>query len=142
MIKLNYKAIFSILILLNVANCSSHKSTSNDDSLVNVIDLNQAILTDRDNTVIIDVRSRESYNLGHIPKAINIPFSKLNSFKNAQQAKTFGLRSDVNNYVYCYHEGCALGPRAVKKFISLGYPSKEIKGGFKTWKERKLPIDQ
>jgi rhodanese-related sulfurtransferase len=37
---------------------------------------------------------------------------------------------------------CNLGEKAAKKFTSLGYPVKEMVGGFEEWKRHKLPIEK
>lgn len=92
------------------------------------------------NVTIIDVRSEEDYAKSHIKGAINIPFNKHSAFKGDE--KEFPeLRKDGFNYVYCYDAFCNLGMMACKKFSSLGYPVKEVKGGFEEWKNHKYPVE-
>lgn len=91
------------------------------------------------NVTIIDVRSAKSFAEGHIPGAINIPFDRFNSFEGTEKEYP-GLKKDGFNYVYCYELQCNLATKACMKFASLGYPVKEIKGGYNAWVEHKYPV--
>lgn len=91
--------------------------------------------------VIVDVRTEDAYKTGHIPRAINLPFKKYNSFEG-NETEFPGLRKDAYNYVYCYESGCNLGQKAAKKFASLGYPVREVVGGYASWKDHKYPIEK
>ena len=93
------------------------------------------------NVTIVDVRAAKDFAKGHIPGAINIPFEKYNGFEGAE-TEFPGLRKDGFNYIYCYEQLCNLSQMAAKKFASLGYPVKEIAGGFDAWKEQKNPIEK
>ena len=93
------------------------------------------------NVTIIDVRDEKSFAEGHIPGAINMPAKKYNNFAGAE-TEFPGLRKDGFNYVYCYENLCSLAQKAAKKFASLGYPVKEIAGGFEEWKEHQYPIEK
>lgn len=91
--------------------------------------------------VIIDLRKKEHFDQGHIPYAVNLPFNEYEGFEGEQ--KDFpGLSKNKINYVYCYELLCNLSQKAARKFASLGYPVKEIKGGFKSYKERGYPIEK
>jgi rhodanese-related sulfurtransferase len=37
---------------------------------------------------------------------------------------------------------CNLAQKAAKKFASLGYPVKEMAGGFTEWEKKKYPIEK
>lgn len=91
--------------------------------------------------VIVDVRDEDSYKSGHIPKSINLPFKKYNSFEG-NETEFPGLRRDAYNYIYCYEGACNLSQKAAKKFASLGYPVKEVVGGYASWKDHKYPIEK
>lgn len=93
------------------------------------------------NVTIIDVRGEKDFKEGHIPGAINVPFEKYNGFEGADTHFS-GLSKAGYNYVYCYQLLCNLGAKAAKKFAQLGYPVKEIKGGFKSWEEADYPIEK
>lgn len=91
--------------------------------------------------VIVDLRREEHFNKGHIPNAINLPYDKYDSFEG-NQSNFPGLSKDKINYVYCYELFCNLGQKAAKKFASLGYPVKEMKGGFASYEEHSYPIEK
>lgn len=93
------------------------------------------------NVTIIDLRDPKSFAKGHIPGAINMPWSEHNSFDGTETAFP-QLRKDGYNYVYCYELLCNLGEKAAKKFASLGYPVKVIAGGFNEWKKHKNPVEK
>ena len=91
--------------------------------------------------VIIDLRKKEHFDKGHIPVAINIPFDKFDGFEGVQ-TEFPGLSKDKINYLYCYELFCNLSQKAAKKFASLGYPVKEVKGGFEAWKDHDYPVQK
>lgn len=91
--------------------------------------------------VIVDLRRKENFEQGHIPGAINIPFDKFNDFEG-QQTEFSGLSKNKINYLYCYEHLCNLSQKAAKKFASLGYPVKEVEGGFKAWEEHNYPVEK
>lgn len=96
----------------------------------------------QDKTItIVDVRSAKDYAEGHIPGAINIPYDKYNGF-HGNETEFKGLRKDGYNVVYCYELLCNLAKEAAIKFASLGYPVKEMQGGFNSWKEKGNPIEK
>ena len=103
--------------------------------------INRAIKEKMPNINIIDVRSAEAFRKGHIPGAINIPSEKYSGFEG-NETDIPGLRKDAFNCIYCYSATCNLSQKAAKKFASLGYPVKEIAGGYKAWiEEYKFPVE-
>lgn len=92
------------------------------------------------NVIIVDVRSAKDYAKGHIPGAINIPWEAHAGF-DGNETEFPELSKDKYAYVYCYQLLCNLGQKAAKKFASLGYPVKEIVGGFDEWKKEGNPIE-
>ena len=106
----------------------------NDDHKHRVSVLNQ-------NITLVDVRAAKNYAEGHVPGAINLPFDKFSRFEGTE--KEFPeLRKDGFNYIYCYELGCNLATKAARKLASLGYPVKEMKGGFNAWKDHSYPIEK
>lgn len=93
------------------------------------------------NVTIVDLRSAKEFAKGHIPGAINVPHDKYNNFEGAE-ADFPGLKKDGFNYVYCYSLLCNLSQKAAMKFASLGYPVKEVVGGFSEWKKHKYPLEK
>ena len=93
------------------------------------------------NVTIVDVRSEADFAKGHIPGAVNIPWEKHESF-DGSETEFPELRKDGYNYIYCYEHLCNLAQKAAKKFASLGYPVKEMVGGFTEWKSHKNPVEK
>jgi rhodanese-related sulfurtransferase len=93
------------------------------------------------NVTIVDVRSAADYAKGHIPGAVNVPWEKHDSFDGPDLVFP-ELRKDGFNYVYCYTGLCNLSQKAAKKFASLGYPVKEIVGGYEEWVAEKNPVEK
>jgi len=77
---------------------------------------------------LIDVRSRESYQAGHIPGAKMIPFEE---FK--MRMPEFSEFKD--NLVYCYSQTCQLADHAARWLADKGYPVKLLIGGFDAWEK-------
>jgi len=77
---------------------------------------------------IIDVRTSQDYEAGHIPMAVSIPKDELE--KNLNK-----LSKNEITIVYCYNEQCHLGYSACMKLAELGYPVMHLDGGFKVWSE-------
>ena len=98
------------------------------------VELNRWIKTGEDNLVVVDVRAAEDYAKGHIPGAINIPKDR---WDNPQ-----GLRKDKTNVVYCYTQQCHLAANACVRFAGRDFPVMELEGGFETWKEHELDIEE
>ena len=84
---------------------------------------------------IVDVREAEDYEKGHIPGAVNLPKA---SWENAARS----LSKDKTNVVYCYSQQCHLAANACVAFASKGFPVMELEGGFETWQENKLRVEQ
>ncbi len=90
--------------------------------------------------IIVDLRRKKHFDKGHIPGAINLPFDKYDGFEGSQ-SEFPGLSKNKINYLYCYELLCSLSQKAAKKFAIFGYPVKEVKGGFKAWKDHAYPIE-
>jgi rhodanese-related sulfurtransferase len=84
--------------------------------------------------VVIDVRTSEEFEAGHIPGAVNIPFDEV---------ATRISELDAPNGVALY---CMVGPRARKGETALlhaGYASVlHLEGGLAAWQEAGLPVER
>lgn len=107
----------------------------------NPFGVHNAIKNKQQNVTIVDVRAARDYAAGHIPGAINVPYDKWSGFEGPE-TEIPGLRKDGYNYVYCYELLCNLSQKAAKKFATLGYPVKEMKGGFDAWKSHHYPVEK
>jgi rhodanese-related sulfurtransferase len=109
------------------------------DFKTNPYGVNRIIDGGAKNVTIVDVRAAKDFANGHIPGAINIPYDQYNGFEGSE-TNFSGLRKNGFNYIYCYEHLCNLAQKAAKKFASLGYPVKEMVGGFEEWKNHKYSI--
>jgi rhodanese-related sulfurtransferase len=98
------------------------------------VELDKWIKAAEDNLVVVDVREAEDFAKGHIPGAINIP--------REQWDRAQGLTRDKTNVVYCYTQQCHLAANACAQFAARGYPVMELEGGFETWKQYQLEIEE
>ena len=97
---------------------------------------NSVLLMNREACTIIDVRSEEKFNVGHIPNAVNIPYNKLPEMidKLKKQPKKTIL-------IYCgsgNSSGKAMKLLNQKEFESV----MSIEGGFSEWVKSQLPVSQ
>lgn len=98
-------------------------STSN---LVNLIN--------RENAVVIDIRDKKEFNLGHIAGAINIPYSQLDS-------RVSELEADKEKPVVVV---CKMGQNsgaAGRKLKAQGFTNvRRLSGGMSEWTASGLPL--
>jgi len=77
--------------------------------------------------VLLDVRSREAFEKGHLPGALNIPHATLTEQRLAEYAP------DTLFVTYCAGPHCNASTRAAIRIASLGRPVKEMIGGTTGW---------
>ncbi|MFC5264900.1 rhodanese-like domain-containing protein [Kribbella qitaiheensis] len=85
--------------------------------------------------VLVDSRSQESWDQGHVAGAIHLPTSEI----AARAASVVPAGTAV--VTYCWGPGCNGGTRAALEFAKLGYPVKEMIGGFEYWSREGLPVE-
>ncbi|OUU80113.1 MAG: hypothetical protein CBC38_01585 [Gammaproteobacteria bacterium TMED78] len=107
-----------------------------DFKIVNVTELNKINQASEENNLLLDVRTKEEFNLGHIPNAINISHDLL--------LTNINLLSDhkkKNIYVYCRS-----GPRAglvINELLNNGFNNIiDVEGDFLSWVNAELPIEK
>ncbi|MEU9409323.1 rhodanese-like domain-containing protein [Streptomyces sp. NPDC048281] len=93
-----------------------------------VSDVAAALAADGDpGFVVLDSRSTESWDQGHIPGAVHLPTALI-----PEQAA--GLLDRARPVVtYCWGPGCNGATRAALALAELGYQVKEMLGGFEYW---------
>ena len=108
------KIISLIVCVLLLTACGSSYQT---------IDSNKAMELIENDAVVIDVRSNEEYNTGHIEDSINIPVDTITT-----------VDYDKETVIIVY---CATGMRsanAAKELINLGYTNVyNLDGGLINW---------
>ncbi|MER7110710.1 rhodanese-like domain-containing protein [Streptomyces sp. NPDC000229] len=93
-----------------------------------VSDVAAALAADGDpGFVVLDSRSTESWDQGHIPGAVHLPTALI-----PEQAEQL-LDKAVPVVTYCWGPGCNGATRAALALAELGYQVKEMLGGFEYW---------
>ncbi|KUN19372.1 sulfurtransferase [Streptomyces corchorusii] len=85
--------------------------------------------------VVVDSRSTESWDQGHIPGALHLPTALI-----PEQAARL-LDRDVPVVTYCWGPGCNGATRAALALAELGYRVKELLGGFEYWAREGFPYE-
>ena len=85
--------------------------------------------------VVADSRSQESWDQGHVAGAIHLPTDEI----AARAAEVIPPGATV--VTYCWGPGCNGAHKAALEFAKLGYPVKEMIGGFEYWAREGLPIE-
>lgn len=84
--------------------------------------------------VVIDTRSLESWEQGRARGAVHIAKPDMAALIPAYPAGTSFV-------VYCWGPGCNGATRAGLIIAELGYPVKEMIGGFEYWAREGFPVD-
>jgi rhodanese-related sulfurtransferase len=91
----------------------------------------------REDFVLIDVLSRESYQREHLPGAVNIPVNEVNEESVAR------LPKDKDIVVYCGSFECMASSMAARKIEELGFTRViDFEGGIADWKEAGYPVEK
>jgi rhodanese-related sulfurtransferase len=85
--------------------------------------------------VLIDSRSQESWDQGHVPGALHLPTREISS------RAAIVVPDGVSVVTYCWGPACNGATRAALEFAKLGYPVKEMIGGFEYWVREGLPVE-
>lgn len=86
--------------------------------------------------VVIDARTTEYYQRGHIPGAISFPHRTMN------EASTARLDRSKTYVTYCDGIGCNASTKGAYRLASLGFKVKELLGGLDFWLRDGHPIAQ
>lgn len=85
--------------------------------------------------VVVDVRNKDAYNLGHIKGSISMPLAEMPARYNE-------LPKNKTIVVYCWSHECMLGPTSSALLTKLGVKNiKELRIGWCEWSERGYPIE-
>lgn len=87
-----------------------------------------------ESVVVLDVRPREEYLLGHLPNAVNIPLEEL-----ADRLGELPRKLDI--VAYCRGPYCVLSSEAVTLLRSRGRQARNLTAGFPEWKAAGLSIE-
>lgn len=117
-----------IFLIFTVTGCSAAQKKETNMRAAEVITAQQAkeIMEKEEDFVILDVREQDEYRAGHIPGAILIPYTEIES--RAEEELT-----DKDRLILVY---CRSGRRsaiAAASLISMGYTNVKDFGGIIDW---------
>jgi rhodanese-related sulfurtransferase len=84
--------------------------------------------------VVIDARSRQAYENGHIPGAVSFPHREMTADSTAP------LDRGTVYVVYCDGIGCNASTKGAYKLSHLGLRAKELLGGLDWWRRDGYPV--
>ncbi|TJZ59252.1 rhodanese-like domain-containing protein [Streptomyces piniterrae] len=90
-------------------------------------DVHGALAAGATDFVVVDSRSTEAWDQGHVPEAVHLPTARI-----PQDAAQL-LDPAVPVVVYCWGPGCDGATRAALALSRLGYRVKEMLGGIEYW---------
>lgn len=79
----------------------------------------------RPNVLIIDLRNKEEYDVGHIPSAVNIPYEDLDDQKS---------KLPRNNLLIFYCDRGNISLLAARDLMKDGYNIKSLYGGLRAYR--------
>lgn len=85
---------------------------------------------DRRDSLVIDLRSRETYAKSHVRGAVNIPYGEINEHTEFPENKTLVL--------YCDRGGASL--LLARQLAKKGHQTRSVIGGFEAYRGRNLVI--
>jgi rhodanese-related sulfurtransferase len=92
-------------------------------------DVYAALTAGHSGFVVLDVRSPESFGMGHVPGAINLPHARI-SERNLSE-----YPPDTLFVVYCNGPHCNGADRAAVRLARLGRSVKKMIGGVAGWND-------
>jgi rhodanese-related sulfurtransferase len=99
-----------------------------------VSDVHAALQAGTPGFVLLDSRSREAWDQGHVPGAVHLPGREVAARAEAE------LDRSVPVVTYCWGPGCNGATRAALALSLLGYRVREMIGGFEYWAREGLPV--
>lgn len=90
-------------------------------------DVHHAIVNDRIDFVLLDVRGEEAFQKGHIKGAVSLPHARI----TAERLKDYP--PDTLFVVYCAGPHCNATEKAAIRLARLGRPVKKMIGGVTGW---------
>ena len=99
-----------------------------------VSDVHAALESGDSGFVLIDSRGEAAWEQGHIAGALHLPTREI-----ALRAVEH-VPAGTPVVTYCWGPGCNGATRAALEFARLGYPVKEMLGGYEYWVREGFPV--
>lgn len=97
-------------------------------------DVHEAMKNGNYDFVLLDVRSPQLFQTGHVPGAVNLPHGRIN------ERNLDAYASDTLFVVYCGGPHCNGADRAAVNLARLGRKVKKMIGGIEGWKDEGLDL--
>ncbi len=99
------------------------------------VDRDQLLAKVREGSVVVlDVRPREEYLAGHLPRALSVPLKEL-------ERRLEELPRDREIVAYCRGPYCVLAVEAVEILRARGFTAFRLEDGVPDWRARGLPVE-
>ena len=121
------KLVCIVLALLLLTACGQEKENKQEATYMNIT-AKQAkeIMDSRQDYIILDTRTQEEYEQGHIPGAILIPHDQIKDLAE-------GLLPDKDQLILVYCRSGRRSKLAAQDLLSLGYTNIKEFGGIIDW---------
>ena len=94
-----------------------------------------AKVANKEDIIILDVRSEDSYMVKHIKGAVNIPYREF-------EGRTGELDSSKEIIIYCSNYDCGLSMNAVTLLVRSGFKNVfALEGGIESWQDKGYPVE-
>lgn len=121
------KLVFLFVVMLCLAACGRTQETIQEAVYVNITATEaKKIMDTQDGYIVLDTRTQEEYDEGHIPGAIVIPYDEITE-------KAEEILPDKDQMILVY---CRSGRRskiAAEALVELGYTNIQEFGGIIDW---------
>ena len=121
------KLIFLLLAVMCMVACGQTDENRQEAAYMNITaEEAKAIMDSQDGYVILDVRTQEEYDQGHIPGAILIPHEEITE-------KAEDLLTDKDQLILVYCRSGRRSKLAAEALVELGYTNIKEFGGIIDW---------
>ena len=122
------KWLWVMLAMLLLTACGQHNEETQEANFMMNITAQEAkeIMDTREGYVILDTRTQEEYDQGHIPGAVLLPYDEV-----LQKAET--ILTDKNQLILVYCRSGRRSKLAANDLVKLGYTNIKEFGGIIDW---------
>jgi rhodanese-related sulfurtransferase len=88
---------------------------------------------DDPDVVVVDVRTPEDYEKGHVPGAVSLPAEEIGD-------KMGEIPDGAEVVAYCQGPYCVMSPEAVRRLGESGFRARSLEGGMTRWRRAGQPV--
>lgn len=120
------RMFFIFIIMLCLVGCSNNDNSNNDEN-ISYMEAKEMIIND--NAILVDVRTQEEYDAGHIDGAYLLPVNSIDEDTAGE------VISSKDSIVIVYCRSGARSSEAADKLKNLGYTNIYDLGSINNWEE-------